>query len=340
MRKGLARGFVALVFAATAVVCAGNILGPETFWLTAQAQYMPYYLYLAPAVVAVAASLRVGWGWRVVAAATLVLVLTRVMGLEVNSGEPGSPRIRIATYNIKDYIGASRPDGKLLVLLEIREHAPDVVVLQDAWSWVEADNMKPGTVAPLIGLEHVHAHAEFIVASRYPLGECVGRTPPQTDPTRNYLRCTIRAPGGAFDLLTTHFESPREGLNAVRHDPLDAISEMRENVALRMAQADALSLDLVQGRPRPLVVAGDLNAPEDSLVVRMLLQTGLRDAFSSAGKGYGYTYGHHALGLGISFLRIDHILVSSGIGVIDCFAGGKEASQHRPVIADLFLRPG
>jgi endonuclease/exonuclease/phosphatase (EEP) superfamily protein YafD len=42
--------------------------------------------------------------------------------------------------------------------------------------------------------------------------------------------------------------------------------------------------------------------------------------------------------LSISFLRIDHILVSPEIGVVDAFAGGKEGSEHRPVIADLLLR--
>jgi endonuclease/exonuclease/phosphatase (EEP) superfamily protein YafD len=107
-----------------------------------------------------------------------------------------------------------------------------------------------------------------------------------------------------------------------------------------MSEAEALSQVLLRERPRPVVVAGDLNAPEDSLVVRRVLETGLRDAFSSAGVGYGYTYGHYTLGLGISFLRIDHILVSAEIGVIDCYTGGKEASPHRPVIADLFLKPG
>jgi endonuclease/exonuclease/phosphatase (EEP) superfamily protein YafD len=63
----------------------------------------------------------------------------------------------------------------------------------------------------------------------------------------------------------------------------------------------------------------------------------LRDAFSSAGRGYGYTHGHSTR-LGFSFLRIDHVLLSPEIGVADCFVGQKEASDHRPVIADLLLQ--
>jgi endonuclease/exonuclease/phosphatase (EEP) superfamily protein YafD len=176
------------------------------------------------------------------------------------------------------------------------------------------------------------------VASRYPLLDCATEESAAGYSGPAYVRCIVEAPSGAFDLVTTHFLSPREGLNAIRYDPLRAISGWRYNVEVRMGQADALAHELRRESPRPLVVAGDLNSPERSLVVRRLLETGLRDAFSSAGTGYGYTYGHFTLGLGISFLRIDHILVSPGIGVSDCFVGGKEVSPHRPVIVDLFVK--
>jgi endonuclease/exonuclease/phosphatase (EEP) superfamily protein YafD len=84
-------------------------------------------------------------------------------------------------------------------------------------------------------------------------------------------------------------------------------------------------------------VAGDLNAVESSPIVRTLLALGLRDAFSSAGRGYGYSHGH-SLRLRHDFLRIDHILVSPQVGVMDSFVGQSNASDHRPVIADLVLR--
>jgi endonuclease/exonuclease/phosphatase (EEP) superfamily protein YafD len=87
-----------------------------------------------------------------------------------------------------------------------------------------------------------------------------------------------------------------------------------------------------------VIVAGDLNADDRSPVVRRLLATGLRDAFSSAAIGYGYTLGH-ALRPGFSFLRIDHVLVSRDIGVRDCEPGGRDGSEHRPVLADLWVDP-
>jgi endonuclease/exonuclease/phosphatase (EEP) superfamily protein YafD len=115
-----------------------------------------------------------------------------------------------------------------------------------------------------------------------------------------------------------------------------AYDEWRANAQDRMAQADMLAQTLAN-RQQPAIVAGDLNAPEQSLVVRTLLDTGLRDAFSSAGTGYGYSHGHSLRPHLFSTIRIDHILVSREIGVEDCFVGGKEGSEHRPVIADLWM---
>ena len=66
------------------------------------------------------------------------------------------------------------------------------------------------------------------------------------------------------------------------------------------------------------------------------IDQGFRDAFSSAGWGYGFTHGH-SLRPHFSTTRIDHILVSHELGVADCFVGGKEGSDHRPVIADLWI---
>jgi endonuclease/exonuclease/phosphatase (EEP) superfamily protein YafD len=84
------------------------------------------------------------------------------------------------------------------------------------------------------------------------------------------------------------------------------------------------------------VVGGDLNAPDASAAIQALLAIGLRDAFATAGRGWGHTYGHR-LRPRFSFLRIDHILVSDDVTVVRAFTGGKDASDHRPVIADLRL---
>ena len=101
-------------------------------------------------------------------------------------------------------------------------------------------------------------------------------------------------------------------------------------------------VEYLQTEQGPVIVAGDLNAPEASLVCATLKEAGLRDAFSEGGTGYGYTYGHLLFKnrlpwLRISWMRIDHIMLNSRFSAQRCWTGSGQASDHRPVIADLVL---
>lgn len=325
---------------AGAVLCAVGLVGAfafagETAWWAELARYVPYLAYLLPALLALGLSLLLSWRWRVASFLALVLVLGPIMGLTVNSAESGTGRVRLMTYNVKDYIALQRPGGFAAIGWEINLHDPDIVVMQDAHNLSDLYHRDPKRLAGLFGGRQVHTSEQYIIASRLPLRNCTDGDMSFPGENHHYLRCTVLAEGVEFDLLAVHFLSPREGLNATRHERLHGIDEWQENVASRMLQAKALARQVV-GSTRPVILAGDLNAPEHSPVVRQLLEAGLRDAFSAAGVGYGYTHGH-SLRPYISFSRLDHILVSPRFGVADAFVGGKQASEHRPVIADLWL---
>ena len=326
---------VVIVFAVTGVIVlvVGYRVGPEHFWFFALAQYVPFPAFLLPSLAALGLSLALGWGFRLAAALGLVLVMTSVMGLEFNRGEPGSGRVRLMTYNIKDYVTTRRTGGLAEIAREINRHDPDIVVLQDARQVADAD--APEEVLSILGDRRKFSFGQYVVASRFPLHDCGRRDIPFRQKAHTYVTCVVTANDTEFELVNVHFMTPRSGLAAVRADPLGAIGEWRENVSDRMTQAEELARNLRSHR-RPVIVAGDLNAPETSLVVRRLLETGLRDAFAIAGVGYGHTWGH-SLRLGFSFLRIDHILVGPEFGVATCFVGGAAGSEHRPVIADLYL---
>lgn len=331
--RRLARVVVILVVAGIVVLAAGYKVGPEHFWLFALAQYVPYPAFLLPSLAAVGLSITLGWGFRLAALLGLGLVLTSVTGLEFNRGEGGSGRVRLMTYNIKDYVSARHANGLAAVAQEIDRHDPDIVVLQDARQ--VADDGAADKLLAILGGRRNFSFGQYVVASRFPLRDCSRRDIPFREEAHTYVTCIVEINGIEFQLVTVHFITPRSGLAAIRADPLGAIGEWKENVSDRMTQAEELADDL-RSRRLPLVVAGDLNAPDTSLVVRTLLETGLRDAFATAGVGYGHTWGH-SLSLRFSFLRIDHILVSPEFAVADCFAGGPLGSEHRPVIADLSL---
>lgn len=324
-----------MVASALALSLAYGFGEPQTWWLELT-RYAPYPVYLLPALAAVGLSLLLGRTWRIAALLGLALVVTSVMGLAIGRSDKGEGHFRLMTFNIKSYFAQVRPDGYARLAWEVMLHDPDIIVMQDAIAVDRPLEQLPPAVRTMLGQRQIYSFGQYAVASRYPLQGCKPGHIPFRGQEHSYVRCTVVVAGTEIDLVTVHFISPREGLNAARRERLHGLDEWERNFTDRLTQARKLAGDLA-GNPRPLIVAGDLNALEGSPVIRTLLDLGLRDAFSSAGFGYGHTQGH-ALRPGISFLRIDHILVSSTLGVSDCFVGGKEASDHRPVIADLFAR--
>lgn len=323
--------FLAAVWALTAAQRFG---GSSPSWLELS-RFLPYPLLLAPAGLAVLAAWPLGTAWRIASLATLALVSTVGMGLSWGGGEPapaGASTVRLMTWNAKTVQASERPGGIAALLYEVAVHQPDVVVMQDANALRHVHTAAP--TVPMFGLPFFWAEGQYLVASRFPLDGC-GQLNAEG---LLYARCTVQS-SPPFDLVTVHFESPRAGLLAARREGIEGVGTWQANLAQRIVESQALARAIAAAPPtRPLVVAGDLNAEESSEVVQQLLATGLRDAFSAAGRGYGYTYGH-TLRPAFSFLRIDHILVGPGVVVRDCEVGTAAASDHRPVIATLAIAP-
>lgn len=333
----LLKATVAVVAAAVCLLCAGQVVEPRQLPGLVLINYVPFPAYLLPVLVAVLASCWLGWAWRVLAAISLVVTLTVVMGWAWGRADEGHGRIRFMTYNVKGYLASQRPDGFALLAQEITEQQPDILVMQDALRLSNGeDGREMDALSQVIRQNRqVYQVGQYVVASRWPLQNCQLGGIPIAGQSHGFVTCQVQAHGVTLNVVTVHFLSPRDGLNAARKEGFDGMGDWQQNMLGRLEQAGLLAehLRLMKG---PVILGGDLNAPEASAVVQTLLNTGLRDAFSAAGSGYGYTHGHHLL-RGLSFLRIDHILVSKDIGVSDAFAGGRVASQHRPVIADLWV---
>lgn len=310
---------------------------PEMHPVRAMLQYLPFHAYLGPALAAVLASLWLGWRWRLAALAALLCVLFGVMGLNWGRPDEGEGRVRVMTYNAKYYHARERPNGLAKLYEEVLQQDPDVLVMQDAGGFDDLQETQPGFFKAFMGGRQGFFKGQYVVASRWPMRDCKRVRLAAKGFERDMVHCVITVHGQDVDVLTVHFTSPRSGLNAVRSEQLEGLDEWTANMNARLQESQAMSNYLVQLPRRPRIVAGDLNAPEPSTVVQQLLATGLRDAFSAAGTGFGFTHGH-SLRWMPSFLRIDHILVSEGIGVAQVAVGGSEGSEHRPVVADLLLQ--
>lgn len=333
----LAKAFVLAVAMGVAFLWSNLSDNPERRPVLALLQYLPYPVYLGPAMLALLLSFRLAWPWRVLSASALFVVLVPIMGLCIGRADEGYGRIRFMTYNAKAYYASLRPHGFEELAMEIMQHDPDVLVMQDSGELNHMQQRRPEVFRAVVGDRHTYGYGQYLIASRFPLKDCAPGWIPFNMQMHSFAHCVLQAHGQEIDLVTVHFVTPREGLNAARREGVKGLKTWGNNVDNRLGQAGLLAEQMRQFKPvRPRIVAGDLNAPESSTVVKTLLHTGLRDAYSSAGFGYGYTHGH-SLKPGLSLLRIDHILVSDTIGVVDAEVGGKVASEHRPVIADLLL---
>jgi endonuclease/exonuclease/phosphatase family metal-dependent hydrolase len=282
-----------------------------------------------------------GWVWRGLAVLSLLVCLMVLMGLSWGRAEEGHGRVRFMTYNAKSYLALRQLGGVEVLAHEIFEHQPDILVMQDAGQLVDAEGKarSPELLHAIGGGKaNVFAADEYVVVSRWPISRCQTGAIPVGDEPHVFVHCDIDVNGSMLQVVTAHLITPRKGLLAKHRGQALwlGLDEWQDNMMLRMRQSGLLAEYLRQLPPGRRIVAGDLNATEPSVVVQTLLNTGLRDAFSSASVGYGFTHGHSLL-KGLSFLRIDHILVSPQIAVADAFTGGAQASQHRPVIADLYL---
>lgn len=337
------RGLLLVAAAAAALLALAFRFGNADTWWVELVRYVPYPAWLAPALLAFLLSWAFGWRWRLLGTATLALVVGPVMGLSLGLDrteplEAGLHQpLRVMTYNVKTYRAEDRDDGYERLADEIRHAAPDLLLLQDG-----PHLNRPGRLDPVMR-EALRPYqwqgfGQYVIASRYPMQDCrVGNLSRAGAPAWPYLRCTVTVGTRQVTVVNVHTLTPREGLNATRSERLEGLGDWRENFAVRMAQARKLADDVAL-LPRPLIVAGDLNATQASPVVQTLLAEGLRDAYGTAGRGWGFTVGH-ALRPHLSFLRIDHVLVSAELGITDARVGSRWASEHRPVVADLLV-PG
>ena len=334
---------ITLAYAAVlAVLTVLNWTGADRLWLGALNLYLPQIIWAAPGVLLAPLFMKFERPLLWLPIACVLWVLGPIMGFawswpESRTAPEGVP-LRVMTWNIKYGYHDIAP-----LLEELERRQPDVVMFQDAIGCLK------GPLGEYFQGWDVRSSGQYLIASKYPLSQArVRELPSSGREEESFFNCRVRVGDAEVSLYNVHLKTPRRSLNRlrrVRHQPLhlpDAIEHFVRNVRLRQVQAKVLLESLRQERGA-VIVAGDMNAPESSLVCGAFREAGLDNAFSRSGLGYGFTYGHFLLKnrlpwLKVSWMRIDHIMVSSGIETRNCWAGSGKASDHRPVVADLLVR--
>jgi vancomycin resistance protein VanJ len=328
-RPGLILTLITLAYGLVLLaVSAINVAGPERWWLGSLNLYMPQWPWALPSVVilpwTVARAPRWSWLPILLAAWAAGPIMGLSLGLARLAPKPAGLHLRVMTYNVK--WGLRDAAG---VLDNISRANPDVIVMQHSIGALDG---------PLAALKHdgwiVMRRRQCTVLSRYPISDVA---PLMRSPERKYesIRCVLHVSGRPVVLYDVHLMTPRWALGSIADKGPDGATDLQENATVREQESDDLASH-IRAERGPLIVAGDLNAPIQSRVCRTLFHCGLRDAYSEAGFGYGYTYGQSTV-LRHPFVRIDHVLVSPEWTVSACHAGSARGSDHSPVVADVVL---
>ncbi len=336
---------IILYMAVLAALTLLNRMGPERWWVSAMNLYLPQIFWLVPGMVITPVCLVKARRWLLAPLICMAWVAGPIMGFCWPSQGlrqvPEKARFRIMTWNVK--YGLHGASGQSSLREEIERTRPDIVLFQDAGRILE------GPMGQFFRQWATHSEGQFMVASRFALSGFEVRPISLPWEKSSCLRCQTRIGSATITLYNVHLETPRKGLNAIksaRNRPWylpNAVQQMEANILTRLMQAHILNNFILRESGQHIIVTGDLNSPDASQVCAGLRDIGLHDAFTEGGRGYGYTYGHFLLlhripWLRLSWMRIDHIMVCSQLMAVRAWAGTGEASDHRPVIADIVVR--
>ncbi len=326
------------------VLTVVNQYGADRWWPGAFNLYLPQAVWALPGLLLLFVVFKVDRRWLWLPLLDIVWVAGPLMGFcwpsHGTQESPGGLPLKVMTWNVK--YGIHDKLAHQALLSDIVLNNPNVVMFQDAGGILN------GSLGEHFRKWNVRSYGQYVIASRLPLGELQVRQLSFPGDGHVCVRTQLQIGGMTVALYNVHLESPRLGLNAlrvVRNKPgrlPSAVQSFENNVEARFTQVQALQ-EYVRQERGPVILAGDLNSPEASLVCSTLRAAGLHDAFAEGGSGYGYTYGHFLLqhrlpALNYSWMRIDHIMMSSHFQTRRCWTGTGKASDHRPVIADLVLK--
>jgi vancomycin resistance protein VanJ len=321
------------VFAYTALlvgwVVAHRLIG-DSFWLLAMINAFAIYLFTPLPLVALAAVLarrRELW-------AALLVVVSLFVALfgsdllppsPVAQADAGTPSLTVMTYNVLFSTSDATP-----IADNVLNANADVVAFQELTPRLAQQlEREIGALYPYHTPIHADCHADVAIWSRYPL---------QEESVDADVTCRVRPTVIDFDGHSVRVIS----IHAWPFTELDRRS-IERSFRWRKEQID-LVLGMIDGRPEPLVLLGDLNSTPTHEVYRML-SANLTDAYREAGWGLGHTFpttGGHFWGIPYPdrLVRIDHIFHSAEWRAEAAWVSGWDgSSDHRAVVARLRLAP-
>ena len=334
-------------------------LPPEPFWWADLIAVTLPYLSVALLVGAVLALLARRWRLGVVHALLLLLAVLRFFPEGwLEGAEAAEPEevLTLMTFNIPRWAYLTEAAQRDAMLSLVQAERPHLVALQEA-----------EVVYPSAAEGQLRA-APYVRRLKDSLGYQIADLPRTWDvrtnqPVLSRIDVVEQMPlqlGGklrASGVLLTRLQFVWQGRQAVLYnlhlrsfgeqkpwrefdghpfDPrfwLSYLRQYRRAFHIRAEQA-RLIRNLLEKETLPMIVCGDFNSTPHNWVYHHLRRgLSLRDAYRTAGRGWGATY--HAR---LPFARIDFVLASPAWEVVSAHVPDVVLSDHRPLVAQLRLK--
>ena len=261
----------------------------------------------------------------------LLLPVVGLVGAAELPAPPEEGPVRFMSYNLHQAFGTAGEMDVEAIGQVIIDSGATVVGLQEVarGGLLNANTDLVHLLGERLGWEHI---AYFgitdpvwgnAILSRYPLGEVERRLLPTVDTPylRGYLAAPVQTPEGEVLFISTHLQHINDPDTHDQDPEADLYPVHREQLAVIVEEWD--------GR-QPAVLVGDLNARPDWRQVEELLAAGWVDAWAEAGSGPGYTSN-----AADPRYRIDYILHTPDLNMVEVEVIQSQASDHLAVVADL-----
>ncbi|MDW8207997.1 MAG: endonuclease/exonuclease/phosphatase family protein [Chloroherpetonaceae bacterium] len=227
--------------------------------------------------------------------------------------------IRIVTYNLRGGLGMDGVRSLSRIAQVLRPLAADIICLQElhCCTWNAGRENQPNRLARSLA-----RHMLFQATRRYPLGGTYGigiAVRHTVEAVREHALPGDTEPRGALEVRLRNLNGLRRLTVFCTHWGLTP--------AGRAQQASVLA-QIAREAPRPLLIAGDFNAPPDDPAVRHLREcVNLQDADAQQNRP--------TFVADRPTVRIDLILHSNDLMPAHVEVIPTQASDHLPVMADL-----
>lgn len=283
----------------------------------------------------------------------------RIYAINFGCGADPQYDLSIMTYNVDAYDSARFSlDSQSRLMTLLKQERPDILCLQE-FSFESLKKIKPQLDSIYGGCEELQGDDQYWrlrFYSHYPLRnfkryKCEGEidTSDFTDEERAEVELfqkqmnTMSAefeiePGRWVTVFSGHLRSSAYSTARKSMDKdanwIEGISLYKRNyeVGKRNRDYEAVNVRRFVNQARtdgkPVIVAGDLNDWCGSNSLNTLMSDDLKDAWWEGGNGFGWSYfGWHLR------LRLDHILFSDELELVDVKVIDSDLSDHKPLMA-------